>query len=152
MARGHLSHLDFSVGDPALSIPFYDALLTALGYRRFRLDEDAWQEPAPSRAAWGIRFADGSHFGIDLRPARGELRHRRYDRQEPGPHHLAFQVDDDASVDAVHQVMRTAGAEVLDPPRNYGGQAGYGRHYYAVFFDDPDGFKIEVVHAPAFVA
>lgn len=152
MARGHLSHLDFSVGDPARSIPFYHTLLSALGYRRFRADDEAWREPAPSRAAWAIRFPDGTSFGIDLRPAHEDRRHRRYDRTEPGPHHLAFQVDDDAAVEEVHRAMRAAGAEVLDAPCDYGGRPGYGRHYYAVFFADPDGFKVEVVHAPQFVA
>ena len=33
------------------------------------------------------------------------------------------------------------GAEVLDPPGEY-----YGAEYYAVFFADPDGLKVEVVH------
>jgi len=149
MARGYPSHLDFSVGDPRRSIAFYDALLTALGYRRFRAGGAEWQEPEPTRAAWSIRLPDGTHFGVDLRPA---TRQRDHDRGEPGPHHLALQVDDDASVDAVHQTMRSAGARVLDAPHQYGGEPGYGHHYYAVFFGDPDGFKVEVVHAPAFVA
>jgi glyoxylase I family protein len=149
MAHGHLSHLDFSVGDPARSIAFYHALLTSLGYERFRASGAEWQEPAPTRAAWGIRYRDGSSFGIDLRPARQASR-RRYDRYHPGPHHLAFQVNDDASVDAIYRVMVEAAAEILDPPFDYGGRAGYGHHYYAVFFADPDGFKVEVVHAMGF--
>ena len=33
-------------------------------------------------------------------------------------------------------------AEVLDPPGIHNNQPGY----YAVFFRDPDGFKLEVVH------
>jgi glyoxylase I family protein len=52
--------------------------------------------------------------------------------------------------DHVYEIMVKTGAEVLDEPRDYGGKPGYGRHYYAVFFSDPDGFKIEVVHAEAF--
>jgi glyoxylase I family protein len=152
VARGHLSHLDFSVADPRQSIRFYDVLLTCLGYHRYHAPEQDWQEPAPTRAAWSIRYPDGTHFGIDLRPAQGDGRDRRYDRREPGPHHLAFQVDDDASVDRVHRVMQGVPAEVLDPPWDYGGRPGYGDHYYAVFFADPDGFKIEVVHAPALIA
>ena len=35
---GALSHIDISVGYPQRSIPFYDALLTALGYRRWQID------------------------------------------------------------------------------------------------------------------
>ena len=150
MANGYLSHVDFSVGDPARSIAFYEILLGTLGYQRFRQAGAEWQEPAPVRAAWGIRYPDGSSFGIDLRPSREASRRRRYDRFAPGPHHLAFQVDDDARVDEVHRVMMEAGAEVLDPPFDYGGRSGYGERYYAAYFADPDGFKIEVVHAPGF--
>ena len=147
MARGHLSHIDFSVGDPPRSIAFYDALLPALGYRRVRPDAPEWQEPAPTRAAWGIRYPDDTTFEVDLRPAREARLDERYDRHRPGPHHLAFQVEGDRAVDDLYRAMQAAGAEVLDPPHQYGGQPGYGEHYYAVFFADPDGFKIEVVHA-----
>lgn len=149
MSKGYVSHLDLSVGDPTASIVFYDALLTALGYSRFRSSEAQWQEPAPSRAAWSIRYPDGTSFGIDLRPATTSP-NRRYDRTEPGPHHLAFHVDSDEEVDALHDLMAAVNATVLDPPFNYGGSPGYGTHYVAVFFADPDGFKIEVVHAEGF--
>jgi hypothetical protein len=37
---------------------------------------------------------------------------------------------------------------VLDPPADYSGQQGYGAGYYAVFFADPDGVKLEVVYEP----
>ncbi len=146
MTRGSLSHIDFSVGDPSASIRFYDALLVALGYSRWRGGDQAWQEPNPTRAAWGIRLDDGSTFGIDLRPARHRP-DRPYDRYEPGPHHIAFSADSDAQVNEVYAAMLRVSAAVLDPPADYGGQRGYGDHYYAVFFADPDGFKVEVVHS-----
>lgn len=149
MPKGFLAHVDFSVGDPGLSIRFYDALLTELGYKRYRASGNDWEEPAPSRAAWGIKYDDGNSFGIDLRPAVTSP-DRRYDRAEPGPHHMAFMVGSDEEVDLVFRAMVGVGAEVLDEPSDYGGRAGYGDHYYAVFFADPDGFKIEVVHAQGF--
>jgi len=86
-ATGLPAHIDLSVGDPALSIPFYEALLSSLGYVPWRSERPEWQEPEPTRAAWGREYPDGSSFGIDLRPA---LRRRQYDRYEPGPHHVAF--------------------------------------------------------------
>ncbi len=148
MTNGLLSHIDFSVGNPEESILFYDVLLTGLGYTRWRASSEEWQEPNPTRAAWGVSNLDGTTFGIDLRPAeRGD---RRYDRYEPGPHHIAFNVDEDKDVDAVFESMCELGAEVLDEPTNYGGQPAYGDHYYAVFFADPDGFKIEIVHSRGF--
>jgi hypothetical protein len=41
-----------------------------------------------------------------------------------------------------------AGGTVLDPPYDYSGREGYTDGYYAAFFADPDGVKLEVVHEP----
>jgi len=143
---GALSHIDISVGYPEKSIPFYHALLTSLGYRRWEISSPQWSGDHPRRATWGIKNANGSRFDIEVRPCRDESRDRRYDRYEPGPHHLAFHAADEATVDRVHQAVAAAGGEVLDPPVEYGGQPGYGRQYYAVFFADPDGVKLEVCY------
>jgi catechol 2,3-dioxygenase-like lactoylglutathione lyase family enzyme len=145
---GPLSHIDLSVGYPEKSIPFYAALLEALGYRRWRVPMPDFQGPSPSRAAWGIRYADGSTFGIEVRPARDDSRDRKYDRYEPGPHHLAFHAASREVVDRVHEAMLRVGATVLDPPLDYGGHPAYGDDYYAAFFADPDGVKLEVVYVP----
>ncbi len=150
-SRGLPSHLDLSVSDISASITFYNILLVELGFQRFRADDKAWQEPDPSRAAWTIKYRDGRAFGIDLRLAVKDVG-KSYDRLSPGPHHLAFNVDSDDEVEKIHQAMTNVGTKVLDLPHNYGGQAGYGGHYCAVFFADPDGFKVEVVHAIGFEA
>jgi catechol 2,3-dioxygenase-like lactoylglutathione lyase family enzyme len=147
--QGAPSHLDLCVVDPRASIPFYDTLLSSLGYTRARSSEPDWQKPNPTRAAWGIRYPDGTTFGIDLRPASSNTT-GRYGTYDPGPHHLALQADSDAAVDRVHRAMQRDGWSAADPPFNYGGQPGYGEHYYAVFFIDPDGFKLEVVYAMGF--
>jgi len=34
------------------------------------------------------------------------------------------------------------------PPHDYGAQPGYEPGYYAVFFADPDGVKLEVAYIP----
>ena len=48
------------------------------------------------------------------------------------------------AVDRVHELLVELGADVLDAPAEY----DYGPGNYAVFFRDPDGFKLEVVHVP----
>ncbi len=145
---GPLSHIDISVGYPDRSIRFYHALLTGLGYRRRKVDSPEWSGDSPTRATWGIRNADGSRFEIEVRPA-AQSRDRRYDRYEPGPHHLAFHAESDAHVDRVYEAVVSVGGEILDAPRNYAGQAGYGTYYYAAFFADPDGVKLEVCYVPS---
>ena len=51
---GPLSHLDISVGYPARSIAFYDALLTALGFRRNRGVTSEFAGANPRRAGWRL--------------------------------------------------------------------------------------------------
>lgn len=146
---GPLSHIDISVGYPDRSIPFYDALFTSMKYKRWRGDSREWQEPNPVRATWWIRYSDGTSFGVEVRPARESSRHRRYDRYEPGPHHIAFHAESCEMVDDVYQKMMVINADILDAPAQYGGQKGYGESYYAVFIADPDNIKLEVAYVPA---
>jgi catechol 2,3-dioxygenase-like lactoylglutathione lyase family enzyme len=145
---GALSHIDISVGYPSRSIPFYDAFFTALGYRRWVVKLPGFTGAVPERAAWGIKLPGGAGFAVEVRPARENARDRRYDRYEPGPHHLAFHAENRAKVDEVHERMIAASAHVLDPPHDYSGDPHYAPGYYAVFFADPDGLKLEVVYEP----
>ena len=59
----------------------------------------------------------------------------------PGLHHLAFAVESHEDVDSVHARVAGAGGKVLHPPRIW---PEYHPAYYATFFLDPDGFRIEV--------
>jgi predicted lactoylglutathione lyase len=60
-------------------------------------------------------------------------------------HHLAWVADSRADVDRLHKLLVEIGATVLDPPTDY---PHYREGYYAVFFADPDGLKLEFVHTP----
>lgn len=66
-------------------------------------------------------------------------------RYTPGLHHLAWNAESRADVDALHALLLRIGADVLDPPAEY---SHYGEGYYAVFFADPDGLKLEYVFKP----
>jgi catechol 2,3-dioxygenase-like lactoylglutathione lyase family enzyme len=137
MMRGFLSHLDLTVTDLTSSVDFYDRVLGRLGYRRM----DGVGAGAP---CWAIADASGGFFTIALKPARTESKVARHDRYAPGLHHLAFHADSRADVDRFHDFLREIGATVLDPPAEY----GYTPGYYAVFFADQDGIKLEVVYEP----
>lgn len=146
--RGPLSHIDLSIRNPGASIPFYGAFFEALGWRRFESELPGFAGNEPQRAAWFLRYAGGALFGIEVRPASEESRDRPHDRYAPGLHHMAFHAESPQDVDRVHEVMKAQGATVLDPPADYGGHTGYGPGYYAAFFADPDGMKLEVVYEP----
>lgn len=62
----------------------------------------------------------------------------------PGLHHLAFNADSAAQVDEFYKLLLKIGAKILAPPAEY----DYAPGYYAVFFTDPDGIKLELAHIP----
>ena len=62
-----------------------------------------------------------------------------------GIHHLAFEAWSRRTVDERADWLRAHGAEIESGPEEYGYMPGY----YAVFFYDPDGIKLEIVHVPA---
>jgi glyoxylase I family protein len=66
-------------------------------------------------------------------------------RQSPGVHHIAFAAPTRLAVDDLYQTLSAMHATVLDPPRDY---PQYEPGYYAVFFLDPDGIKLEYVFTP----
>jgi glyoxylase I family protein len=67
-----------------------------------------------------------------------------YDRYRVGVHHVAFEAESRAVVDERHTWALRIGAEIESSPREY----TYIPGYYAFFFYDPDGIKLEVVHVP----
>ena len=77
--------------------------------------------------------------------AKPESLGKSHDRYAPGLHHLCFDADSRDEVDRLHGEMVAAGATVLDAPAEY----QYTPGYYAVFFADPDGLKLELCFAPA---
>jgi glyoxylase I family protein len=137
MIRGSLSHVDLTVADLPRSVDFYDRVLGRLGYRRM----DRVGAGAP---CWGISASCGGFFTIALKAASPESRASAHDRYAPGLHHLAFHADSREDVDELHGFLLGIGATILDPPAEY----DYTPGYYAAFFADPDGIKLEVVFEP----
>ena len=128
---GSIHHIDITVSDLDRSTEFYGRLLPLMGLRR-SLD-------VPEGPVWA-----GTHTEIGLAPAR-ETSRRDHDRYSPGLHHLAFGAPDRAAVDTFHDRLLDLGVQVLDAPAEY---PQYGSGYYAVFFADPDGIKLEYVFTP----
>lgn len=135
MQRGLINHLDLTVSDLARSTAFYDAVLSQLGYRR----TTTYAGGVPN---WELQ-ASPVALSLGLHAARHAVPHDRY---APGLHHLAFHVPSRAEVEAMHARLQQLGATVLDAPAEY----DYTPGYYALFFADPDGLKLEVVHEPRF--
>ena len=92
-----------------------------------------------------IWYLGGRGTSIGLREAQSE---GDADRYAVGMHHLAFEAWSRGVVDERAEWLRGAGAELESEPQEY----GYTPGYYAVFFYDPDGLKLEILHVPDLAA
>jgi glyoxylase I family protein len=129
---GFVDHLRLSVRDVGASRAFYDPWLRLLGLEPVPRDDHG--------AAWGKPDADGRMQWLILTPA---ARRHAHDLLEPGLHHVAFAAASRAVVDEVGVVLAGLGAQILQGPGPYDHEPDR----YAVFFLDPDGVKLEVIHA-----
>jgi len=135
MRRGSIHHIDLTVRDPVASRGFYQAVLGFMGYEF--VDDYEYGFDMDLRV-------DGRFEGsIGVLRARGENAERAHDRYTPGLHHIAWNAESRDDVDALYAILQSLSATILDPPADY---PRYGPGYYAVFFTDPDGLKLEYVH------
>ena len=116
------------------SLPFYTGLLKPLGWRGVREVEGERGETihylwGPNlRGSLGLREAQGPGHGPD--------------RYEIGLHHVAFGARSRKLVDRCASWLGDQDIQIESGPKEY----DYTPGYYAVFFYDPDGLKLEVLH------
>jgi glyoxylase I family protein len=132
-------HVDLVVSSIERSLPFYRDLLAPLGFHRIGEVEGERGET--------IWYIGGPGSQIGLREAQTQTE-EPYDRYRVGLHHLAFEASSRAGVDERAVWLRNQGAEIESEPQEYGYMPGY----YAVFFYDPDGIKLEILHVPGLAA
>jgi catechol 2,3-dioxygenase-like lactoylglutathione lyase family enzyme len=126
-----IDHLVLNVGDFARSKAFYGKLLSFLGFK-LKYDYAAMTGWSNGRTLFWISRAD----------AQG--RKRKYRKGDIGFHHYAFELASRSDVDELGAFLEKNGIRIIDPPGEY-----YGRSYYAVYFADPDGMKLEgMVYKP----
>jgi glyoxylase I family protein len=131
---GSVNHVRFTVSDIPRAEAFYDPFMRFMGFEPVDKRED--------RLSWGMPTPLGGRRWVILTVASEEGSRREHDRYSPGLHHFAWNADSREEVDRLYELLVEMGAEVLDPPAEYDYEPGY----YAVFFSDPDGLKLEFVH------
>lgn len=126
--------MQLNVRDAATSLPFYRDLL---GFLEFR----------PVYDEGGVAgFSDG-RTDLWLMATLPAHEATGFHRKRPGLNHVAFRVPARADVDRFsREFLGRRGLPALyDTPREF---PEYAPGYYAVFFEDPDRVKLEVVHLP----
>jgi glyoxylase I family protein len=124
-----LDHIYVSVSSFEVSEAFYDRVMGALGFRKG--DRAIAGEPHAHYFNPAMQFS--------IRPARpGTPAHDSY---APGLHHFCFQLRSEADVDEAHAALAAIGV-TSTAPRRY---PEYNDAYYATFFTDPDGLRLELI-------
>jgi len=126
-------HFDLVVSDLDRSLAFYRALLEPLGYHRTA-------EIVGERGERVVYIGGTAIVPVSLRQAQTPGPHDRY---RVGLHHVAFEAPSREVVDERLRWVRDQGLEIENDPKEYDYMAGY----YAGFFRDPDGLKLEILHA-----
>lgn len=109
-----IDHLDIRVNDPAVSLPFYRAIFTALGHQ-----VEALEDAINCDEIYVTASGNTGRVTRDL--------------------HLCFQAATRAQVDAFHAAGLSQGGRDNGAP----GLRDYHPGYYAAFLLDPDGNNLE---------
>jgi peptidyl-tRNA hydrolase len=122
-----IDHLYVSVSDLARAEAFYDPVMRLLGFKK---------GTRPIAGEPHVHYFNAI-MQYTLRPARGG----EHDPYRPGAvHHLCFRVRDRAAVDALYHGLVELGVAASEPALYE-----YRPDYYATFFADPDGIRLEIV-------
>ena len=128
-----LSHIEINASDYAKSIRFYDMILSPLGWKRMVCTSDC------------TTYSDGS-MKLVISPTDSKYLSYGFHRKRIGLNHLAFSASSVKVVDEFHKnILRGNSIECLYETSPSGDQ-----DYYALFFEDPDRIKIELVFAPGY--
>ncbi|OBA58370.1 extradiol dioxygenase [Mycobacterium sp. 1100029.7] len=125
-----LGHVGINVPDLLAAKRYYDALLPLVGFEPyFHTDEEFSYKPAGGKPGTYLFFYQATDPG-------------EYAAQRGGLQHLAFMVRGRSAVTAVHDHVVSGDGVVIHPPQHF---PQYPGHYYATFWNDPFGIKLEAV-------
>ena len=124
-----LHHVEINVSDLESSIEFWGWFLTSLGCELFQTwpEGRSWRKDATYIV---FKRTDERHVGAG------------YHRARTGLDHLAFHADSRKEVDEMREKLRARGVSLIYEDRYP--HAG-GPDHYALFFEDPDRIKVELV-------
>ncbi len=126
---GKLHHIEIYVDDLQKTKEFWSWFLSELGYRKFQI----WES--------GISFKLAETYIVFVQTEE-KYRDVKYHRCRSGLNHLAFQGKSRKFVDELTEKLKAKEIKILYEDRHpFAG----GADYYAVFFEDPDRMKVEVV-------
>ena len=126
---GQLHHVNIKVADLKKSSEFWEWFLGKLGWELY----DSWPK--------GVSYKLGPTY-LDFVQVDEKYRDKPYHRDHVGLNHLAFHAQSRAHVDEITEALKEKGVSILYLDEHpFAG----GPEYYAVYFEDPDCIKVELV-------
>ncbi len=124
MKTRRFDHIDLRVKDMKAARGFYGKLLPALGFTHDRSDEE-----------WATFYSVGpdkpsEFFGFTKDP-----------NHQPNGIRIAFWAETRPEIDRIAELVREIGGRNLEGPEIC---RDYSPGYYAFFFEDPEGNKLEI--------
>lgn len=130
--KGLLHHIEIYVSDLEKTKSFWGWFLSELGY----CISSEWSE--------GISYKLGDTYLVFVQTETPFLQFG-YHRKRIGLNHLAFHAESKKMVDEMSDKLISKNVKILYQDKHpYAG----GENYYAVFFEDPDRMKVELVAPP----
>jgi catechol 2,3-dioxygenase-like lactoylglutathione lyase family enzyme len=134
-----IDHIEITVKDMQIAVPFYDKLLPLLGF-----DVQSRVSAVMEEHDKQVVQYEHPRLGFAITSPRRAFAAETMNRRKPGAlHHLAFKATSRAEVDKLHSELKGIGATIVSPPREYPEYTPPG--YYALFFKDLEGIKYEIV-------
>ena len=133
-----IDHIQITVKNLQESEAFYDQLLPLFGFDLNRKSRGCVE-------AHSFEVVEYMHEDLILgfNSPREALAHENVHRRRPGAlHHLAFRAASIAEIQQLFPLIEATGAQIVEPPRYY---PQHGANYYALFFKDPSGIKLELM-------
>ena len=127
-----LDHIDLRVKDIEAAAKFYGQFLPQLGFVREK------HEPAPPESGGEDYHTFYSAGGGKTSEFFGLTENKNH---RPNDNRIAFWAETPEKVDEIAKLVRNAGGKNLEGPEIC---ADYSPGYYAFFFEDPDGNKLEI--------
>jgi catechol 2,3-dioxygenase-like lactoylglutathione lyase family enzyme len=124
MKTRRLDHIDLRVKDFKRAMKFYEKLLPELGFACDRSDD-----------TWGTFYSAGKDRPSDFFGFTEDPHHR------PNGTRVAFWAETRDEVDRIAKLVGQIGGRNPEGPEIC---PGYSPGYYAFFFEDPDGNKLEI--------
>ena len=129
MSYDPCGHTKIAVSNFKKSYIFYKEIFEALSYTQVSNKNES--------AGWA------SHDGYGILITQAEFLEPKYKFDAPGLHHLCLKAKNTEIIDYIYKTLLQEKTHIFNPPQKF---PDYTDKYYAVFFADPDGIKLEIAY------